>query len=101
MAEGIEIDVVVEARTDLGESPVWDARIQRLYFVDINSKNIQYWDSESNEPVVIEAPEMVGTVALTADTNTILAAMHRLETDNQPASFWYQRDLTDNSVKCF
>ncbi len=76
----MQIEVVVDAKTDLGESPTWDARIQRLYFVDINSKNIQYWDSTTNNHVVIDAPEMVGTIALTADTNTILAAMQRSET---------------------
>lgn len=77
MGDNVQISVVVDAKTDLGESPTWDARIQRLYYVDINSKNIQYWDSTSDAHVVIEAPEMVGTIALTEDPNTILAAMQR------------------------
>ena len=86
MADGVQIDVVLDAKTDLGEAPTWDARIQRLYFVDINSKNIQYWDVGSGQHVVIDAPEMVGTVALTADPNTILAAMHRSEQNAENGS---------------
>lgn len=80
MEDTVQIEVVVDSKTDLGESPTWDARVQRLYFVDINSNNIHYWDATTKSHVVIEAPEMVGTIALTADTNTILAAMQRLLT---------------------
>ena len=62
MSGNIQIDAVVEARTDLGESPVWDERSQRLYFIDINSKKIHIWDNKSKSHDVVEMPELVGTI---------------------------------------
>jgi sugar lactone lactonase YvrE len=77
MSSEPEITVIVQARTDLGESPVWDARLKRLYFVDINSKNLQIWDSVTKGHTVINIPELVGTVVLTTDPNTVLVALGR------------------------
>lgn len=77
MSGAPQIDVVIEARTDLGESPVWDARIQRLYFVDINSKNLHFWDSSTKHHTVITSDEMVGTVILTSDRDTVLVGLGR------------------------
>jgi sugar lactone lactonase YvrE len=48
-----------------------------LYFVDINAHKIHVYEAETKEHYFIEAPEMVGTVALTDDQNIILAALHR------------------------
>ena len=65
------------SNADLGEAPTWDARTQRLFFVDINAKKIHVLQYDTKEHFTIDAPEMVGTVALTDNENLILAAMHR------------------------
>lgn len=46
-ATQVESRLVVDAHTDLGESPTWDARTGRLYFVDINKNTIHVYTEES------------------------------------------------------
>lgn len=46
-ATQVESRLVVDAHTDLGESPTWDARTGRLYFVDINGKTIHVYTEET------------------------------------------------------
>ncbi len=46
---------------ELGEGPVWSARDEALYFVDIKGQNIHRW-SESREPAIWHMPEPVGFV---------------------------------------
>ncbi len=77
MSGGIQVDAVVEARTDLGESPVWDERTQRLYFIDINSMKVHIWDNKSKGHDAIDMPELVGTIILAPDENQLLVALTR------------------------
>lgn len=50
------VKLVLDCHTDLGESPVWDARTGRLYFVDINEKHIHVYTPEDKSHFVIDAP---------------------------------------------
>ena len=52
-------------------------RTYRLYFCDINKRAIHVWEGRIGKHYTIEAPEMVGTVALTTDEDVIIAALHR------------------------
>jgi sugar lactone lactonase YvrE len=36
----LEMSVILRARTEIGESPVWSQRTQELYFVDIAGQAI-------------------------------------------------------------
>jgi sugar lactone lactonase YvrE len=47
LVEEVESRLVVDAHTDLGESPTWDARTGRLYFVDINKATIHVFTVET------------------------------------------------------
>ena len=71
------VELVLDVHTDLGESITWDERTQRLYFVDINSKEIYGCNCDGEDLFCIECEEMVGTIALTTDPNILLAAMNR------------------------
>lgn len=51
-----KVQLVLDCHTDLGESPVWDERTGRLYFVDINEKRIHVYHVESKEHFTIDAP---------------------------------------------
>ncbi|CAK0786567.1 hypothetical protein CVIRNUC_009780 [Coccomyxa viridis] len=77
MTGGIEIDAVVESRTDLGESPVWDERTQRLYFIDINGQTIHIWNNKSKSHDHITMPEMVGTIILAPNEEQLVVALTR------------------------
>ena len=68
---------MVEARTDLGESPVWDERTQMLYFIDINSKKIHVWDNRSKSLDVIDMPELVGTIIPAPKEDQLVVALTR------------------------
>jgi sugar lactone lactonase YvrE len=50
------VKLVLDCHTDLGESPVWDARTGRLYFVDINEKHIHVYTPQDKNHFVIDAP---------------------------------------------
>ena len=77
MSGNVEIDAVVEARTDLGESPVWDERTQMLYFIDINSKRIHVWDNKSKSHDVIDMLELVGTIIPAPKEDQLVVALTR------------------------
>ena len=50
------VKLVLDCHTDLGESPVWDARTGRLYFVDINEKQIHVYTPSDKSHFTITAP---------------------------------------------
>ena len=50
-------------RADLAESPVWDARRQRLFCVDLLARKIHALASNGGDVATIEAPSAVGCIA--------------------------------------
>lgn len=65
--------LIFDAQAELGEGPVWDAKQERLFWVDIEkgrlhchyplTKENQHWDFE----------EMIGAVSIMSDGNLLLA----------------------------
>src|SRR5262245_19159644 len=60
-------ELVADARCSVGESPVWDLRDQRLYFVDINAATIHRLEQDGSlrswrmpEKVACIAPHAAG-----------------------------------------
>ncbi|EAQ02028.1 putative transcriptional regulator; putative regucalcin family protein [Pseudooceanicola batsensis HTCC2597] len=51
----------------LGESPVWDARLGRIYWVDSVLKMIRYHDLTTGKFGALEMPSMIGSVAMAQD----------------------------------
>ena len=56
MSANPQVQLVLDCHTDLGESPVWDERTGRLYFVDINEKRIHVYTPETKDHFTIDAP---------------------------------------------
>ena len=70
--------LAVDARTVLGESPVWDDRTGCLYYVDINERRLHGWVPSSGAQFSVEAPEHIGCVMLCGpDTGKVLLGLHR------------------------
>lgn len=69
-----EVCVVAATRDRVGESPVWDAQAQALYWVDIEGRRIRRWDRLGDETRSWDLPERVGCIAL-AEDGRIVAAM--------------------------
>ncbi|WP_240789601.1 SMP-30/gluconolactonase/LRE family protein [Pseudooceanicola onchidii] len=59
----------------LGESPVWDDRIGRLYWVDGVRRLIRYLDYAENTIGEIQMPSMVGCVGLTEDVGRVITGL--------------------------
>jgi L-arabinonolactonase len=57
----------------LGESPVWSEREQALYWIDIRGRLVRRLDVESGELDSWPMPELVGSLALRADGNILVA----------------------------
>lgn len=66
--------VVSRGRDQVGESPVWDAVGQALYWVDIQSRHVHRlaWPGETQQTWLL--PERVGCIAL-AERGGLIAAM--------------------------
>lgn len=60
-------DIVLDAKTALGECPLWSVTEQVLYFVDIKQKRIHLFDPASGGLSTIDLPEEVGCIGLAKD----------------------------------
>jgi len=59
-------ELVLDARNGVGESPVWDARRQCLFWVDIPGRALWCWSAAGGRARQWAPPEMTGCVALAA-----------------------------------
>lgn len=69
----IEIELVLDARANLGESPAWDARSGVLMWVDIMAGAVHRFDPRSGEDSLTEVGQPVGAVAPRAAGGYVLA----------------------------
>ncbi|MEH3086825.1 MAG: SMP-30/gluconolactonase/LRE family protein [Xylophilus ampelinus] len=63
-------ELVLDARCGTGESPVWDAREQALYWVDIPERRLHRWDAATGAARHWTAPEMLACIARDASRGT-------------------------------
>lgn len=55
---------VLDVRASLGECPVWSAREQALFWIDINAPSLNRFDPDTRENTVMPMPESIGSFAL-------------------------------------
>jgi sugar lactone lactonase YvrE len=67
-----------EAKAVLGEGPVWDHKLQKLYWIDIQSRKIYRYDPLSKQSESWELDQMVGCVVPTGDGKLLCALQDRL-----------------------
>ena len=68
-------ELVVDARNAVGESPVWSAAEQALYWVDIPAQQLCRWQAGSGQVTQWQAPEMLACIAQGTQPGTWLAGM--------------------------
>lgn len=56
-------ELVLDARNAVGESPLWVADEQALFWVDIPARRVWRWDSATGATTSWETPEMPGCIA--------------------------------------
>jgi sugar lactone lactonase YvrE len=69
------VELALEAHAALAEGPRWDARIERLIWVDIDGKALHRFDPVTGEDEATPMPAKVGAAAPTADPDRILVAL--------------------------
>jgi xylono-1,5-lactonase len=71
MASTIRVDCIVAAGCALGEGPVWDAAIQRLYWVDIKRPAVHAWDAQGGGTLRWQMPGPIGAIGLRGDGSLV------------------------------
>ena len=69
------MEVALEAGAALAEGPRWDARIERLWWVDIEGRALHRFDPATGEDESTALPNMVGAGAPTEDPERVLVAL--------------------------
>lgn len=67
------IDLVLDAKAALGESPVWSVAEQALYFVDIKGQRIHRFDPASGAHEAFEVDEDIGCIGLAKEGGFVAA----------------------------
>ena len=57
------VDLIFDAKNGVGESPVWMAAEQALYWVDIPARALHRWDAASGQTSYWQVPEMLACIA--------------------------------------
>jgi sugar lactone lactonase YvrE len=70
----MQAELILDARNATGECPVWNAREQALYWVDIPARRLSRWSAQDGKTSSWEAPQMLACVANCGD-GTWLAGM--------------------------
>jgi sugar lactone lactonase YvrE len=66
-------ELILDARAELGEGPLWDDWRERLLFVDIMRGHVHEFDPVTKRDRVLEVAEPVGAVALTMKGDWLIA----------------------------
>ena len=85
MTQTMELELVLDAKAELGEGPLWDDRRQRLLFLDIMRGEIHEFDPEAGRDRVVRIGRPVGSLALSERGDWIVAArggFFRVEPDS-------------------
>ena len=90
-------------RSVLGECPIWDARLDALFWVDINSRAVHRWDWKGDEFSTRVMAGRPGSIALTATPGVLVVAMEHtlLVLDWESGEATTRRDLpiAEDSVR--
>ncbi|MFM0234113.1 SMP-30/gluconolactonase/LRE family protein [Paraburkholderia sediminicola] len=87
----MRIEAVPVTRDLLGEGPVWDARLQALYWADQLERKVRRLIPATGEYRAWFVPKELGCIALTADPEVLVIAL---------ADGFYRLDLEAGACEC-
>ena len=77
------VECIVESHDQLGETPLWCDRTQKLWWVDIERPKLQSFDPETGKHIALGAPGIfLGSLALTKTNEHLVAVdleLHRID----------------------
>ncbi len=68
-----DVEVVVDAKAAVGESPVWDPARSRLFWLDMRNQLLHTFDARSGDDTVVELSDLVGSIGLRAKGGLVAA----------------------------
>src|SRR4051812_9856001 len=71
----INIDIVLDVKTLLGEGPLWDVEQQRLYWIDSHGQRVVRATADGRELRCWLVPAPIGSIALTRDGSAAVVAL--------------------------
>jgi sugar lactone lactonase YvrE len=72
----MQIDVVVEHKCELGESPVWDDKRKAILWIDILKEEVHEYGLENETHKIIPVHEKIGALALCNNGNFVAALIN-------------------------
>jgi len=69
----LRIELMIDARAELGEGPLWDAGEQRLYWIDGLGAKVHSCDSQGNALRTWDVPDHIGSLALRERGGAVLS----------------------------
>jgi len=96
------VELALDAKADLGEGPIWDAKRQVLYWVDVLRGELHIYDPASGQDRAIDVGQYVTTVVPRKSGGVMLGVHHGfasldLETEQFEIVADPDRDLPGNS----
>lgn len=67
------VELVIDAKAELGEGAIWHAQTQRLYWIDIVRGEVHLYDPAAGTDRCLQVGQMVGTVVPRASGGLMLA----------------------------
>ena len=74
----LRIELITDARAELGEGPLWDVAEQRLYWIDSLGAKVHSCDAGGGSPRTWTVPEHIGSLALRQERRRGRVAARRL-----------------------
>jgi L-arabinonolactonase len=68
----VTAELIVDARCELGEGPIWDGARSRLWWTDIDGRALWRFDPATRETTRFTPPDRVGFLAATASGRVLL-----------------------------
>lgn len=81
------VEVAVDVRDDLGESPRWHAATQTLYWIDVWGKVLHRYTPAENRLVDASLPKMASALAFRREGGLLLAAQDRVVQADESGQF--------------
>jgi len=73
--KSIAIDIALDARNGVGESPIWDIEQQALYWVDITGKSIHRYDPANADHRIWKTEDFPVAIALVENQDRAIVAL--------------------------
>ncbi|HEX6323285.1 MAG TPA: SMP-30/gluconolactonase/LRE family protein [Vicinamibacterales bacterium] len=86
------VELAVDCRCELGEGPIWDDRVGRLLFVDIDGHQVHAFDPRSGAHETCDTGEYVSAVALAEAGGYAVTLQHDI------AWFDFERGIRDRPI---